>query len=325
MQDIYGREIDYLRVSITDRCNFRCSYCMPQEGIRLIKHDQILSYEEMLRVIKVLGQYGVNKIRLTGGEPLIRKGIVEFIRCIKKIGTVKDLAITTNGSLLAPMASELKSAGLDRVNISIDTLNPDRFAAITGTGKLAETLSGVKQAVEAGLAPVKLNVVSTEALTRDDVTLFINEVFAKPLIVRFIEYMPIGGSNVKSGLTIENIKAIINTSGYGALEPATVEKGNGPARYYRLPGMSGVFGFITPMSQHFCHSCSRIRLTADGRIKPCLLGNCEINIKEALRNGSSDQIIKDLFVKALELKPQAHKVGTSGQSMITREMFQVGG
>ena len=325
MQDNYGREIDYLRVSITDRCNFRCRYCMPPEGVRMAEHDQILKYEELLRIISILGKHGVGKIRLTGGEPLVRKGLVQFVRSIKAIGTVKDLAITTNGSLLAPLAADLKAAGLDRVNISIDTLDFRRFSYVTGVGKLQDTVDGINSALEAGLSPVKLNVVLTEVLTRNDIAYFIDQVYKKPLIVRFIEYMPIGGSGVASGFSIDSVKGIINDAGYGDLTTIKAELGNGPARYYRLPGSKGAFGFITPISEHFCHECSRLRLTADGRIKPCLLSNNEVDVKTALRSGANDEEVYNLFLQAVWQKPKAHKIGTPEQGVITREMFRVGG
>jgi len=326
MKDGYGRTIDYLRISLTDRCNFRCRYCMPPEGVTLSRHQDILSYEELLRVITILGEHGVNKIRLTGGEPLIRKGIVGFVRNIKKIGTITDLSMTTNGSLLGDMAQELKAAGLDRVNISIDTLDEGRFSDITGQGKLTEVLAGIESALAANLTPLKLNVVMTEVLSEADILYFIDKVQKLPIAVRFIEYMPVGPSGVKPGYDTLAIKEIINTVGRGMLEPTTVATGNGPAKYYRLPGAVGVVGFITAMSDHFCQSCNRMRLTADGKLKPCLLANHEIDIRTALRGGEGDQVIYELFLQALEQKPIGHRLGDHGEGAdLTRAMFQVGG
>jgi cyclic pyranopterin phosphate synthase len=326
MQDRYGRIIDYLRIAVTDRCNFRCSYCMPPEGVTLLEHKEILSYEELLRIITILGQQGVSKIRLTGGEPLVRKGIVEFVRSVKAIKSVKDLAMTTNGSLLWGMARELKAAGLDRVNISIDTNDPERFSRITGKGNLEDVLAGIQGAMEAGLNPVKLNVVVTEVLSEEDVYSFIDKVYQVPIAIRFIEYMPIGRSFMGQGSSIEAIKDKINKAGRGMLEAAVPVRGNGPAKYYRLPHALGVFGFITPMTEHFCHSCNRIRLTADGKFKPCLLTNHEIDVKTALRDGSSDKKIEELFFKALEGKPVGHTLeNTQGGADLIRKMSQVGG
>lgn len=326
MEDSYGRKIDYLRISITDRCNFRCSYCMPPEGVKLIEHAEILSYEELLRVITILGDHGVSKIRLTGGEPLVRKGIVDFIRNIRQIGTIKDLAMTTNGSLLGGMAHQLKEAGLDRVNVSIDTLDVKGFSNITGTGNLEDVLKGIDAAIDAGLTPVKLNVVLTEVLSEADILYFIHKVKENSIAVRFIEYMPIGRCGVKPGHSIMAIKNIINNAGHGALEPIVMERGNGPAKYYKLPGSRGAFGFITPISQHFCQSCNRIRLTADGKIKPCLLANLEIDIRSALRDGGNDQEIYELFLQALQVKPMRHILGETREGAdLVRGMFQVGG
>jgi len=326
MHDGYGRVIDYLRISVTDRCNFRCIYCMPPEGVKLLESQEILSYEELLRVITILGKHGVSKIRLTGGEPLVRKGIVDFIRSIRALGTIKDLAMTTNGSLLGDMAYQLKVAGLDRVNISIDTLDPERFARITGRGNLADVLKGIESAIEAGLAPVKLNIVLTEALSEQDVFYFVDQVYKYPIAVRFIEYMPIGRSGVKPGISITTLKSMISKLDYGVLEPAITVMGNGPAKYYRLPQALGVIGFITPISEHYCHSCNRIRLTADGKFKPCLLANHEIDIKAALRGGGGDREIVQLFLKTLQDKPVRHRLGDSREGAdLTRGMFQVGG
>ena len=325
MQDRFGRVIDYLRISLTDRCNFRCSYCMPPEGIRLLDIREILSYEELLRIIRILGCHGVSKVRLTGGEPLVRKGIVEFVRSVRELGLINDLSMTTNGSLLSNMAHQLKAAGLDRVNISIDTLNPERFTRITGGGRLEDTLKGIKSAIKAQLMPVKLNVVVTEALSEEDIDYFIAQVCEYPLVVRFIEYMPIGYSTVQTGLSLTAVKNIINDAGCGVLEPASVQ-GNGPARYYRLPQARGVFGFITPISEHFCHHCNRIRLTADGKIKPCLLSNREFDIKSVLRSEVSDREIYEMFLQAVENKPAGHKLGDNGKNnKLRRGMSQVGG
>ncbi len=326
MEDSYGRKIDYLRISITDRCNFRCSYCMPPEGVKLMEHAEILSYEELLRVIGILGDHGVTNIRLTGGEPLVRKGIVKFIHNIRQIGTIKDLSMTTNGSLLSSMAQDLKEAGLDRVNISIDTLDAKRFNKITGHGNLKDALQGIESAIDAGLTPVKLNVVVTEILSEMDIFYFIKKVKENPIAVRFIEYMPVGPCGVKPGYSIMAIKDIINNAGYGILEPTGMKRGNGPAKYYRLPDSSGVFGFITPISDHFCQNCNRIRLTADGKLKPCLLANHEIDIRSALRGGGRDQDIYELFLQALQAKPIRHVLGekTAGADLV-RGMFQVGG
>jgi len=326
MRDSYDRSINYLRVSVTDRCNFRCFYCLPSQGVRWMDHSDILTYEELLRLIAVFSQEGITRVRLTGGEPLVRKGIVEFVAAIKALGVIEDLSLTTNGSLLPTLAQPLKTAGLDRVNISLDTVNPARFAEITVHGRLEDTLQGIASALEAGLSPVKLNVVLTDALSESDLTYFINQVYRFPIAVRFIEQMPVGGCGVRPGLDIAAVKTLLNNTGFGSLEPAATGRGSGPAKYFHLPEAQGIFGFITPISEHFCGVCNRLRLTADGRLKPCLLSNQEIDIKTPLRAGASDTELAELFHQAVQEKPQGHSLcRASGHPEFRRSMSQIGG
>ncbi|MBP2649953.1 MAG: molybdenum cofactor biosynthesis protein [Firmicutes bacterium] len=329
MFDKYRRVVDYLRISVTDRCNFRCRYCMPPQGKSLHDADESLTYEELLRIIRILGQHGVNKIRLTGGEPLVRRGIVEFIHNIRQINTIKDLAMTTNGSLLGKnrMAERLKQAGLDRVNISIDTVDSADFADITGRGNLDDVLLGLKSALLAGFKPVKINVVVTEKLSDHDIAYFIAQVYQYSVAIRFIEYMPLGPTPISPGKSILMVKQMIEQASSRMLQSEVVMYGNGPARYYRLPKAKGVFGFITPMSDHFCHKCNRLRLTDDGKLKPCLLSNQEVDIKAALRNGCTDQNIYEFCRQALQNKGLKHQLdyNTSEKFSVTRPMFQVGG
>lgn len=326
MYDCHNRQINYLRVSVTDRCNFRCVYCMPTQGVKMLSHEGILSYEEFLRIIKILSNRGVNKIRLTGGEPLVRKGIIEFIRNITALQTITDLSMTTNGSLLAPMAAQLKAAGLTRVNISLDTINPERFRQITRGGELARTLEGMEAAIAVGLTPVKLNVVLTNQITEQDIAYFLDLVHRTPISVRFIEYMPIGEVQIGPGPSIDEVKATIDSSGRGELKPTLDIYGNGPAKYYTLPQAKGSFGFITPLSDHFCGVCNRIRLTADGKFKPCLLSNQEFDVKSALRNGASDDEIAELFYHVIKSKPQEHSLTNAGEpTQFFRKMSQIGG
>lgn len=324
MLDAYGRTIDYLRISITDRCNFRCAYCMPPEGIHLVNMADLLTFEEIVRIVRVLSMHGVNKIRLTGGEPLVRRGMIDLVRSIGSLEKVEDLAMTTNGSLLAVMAKDLKAAGLDRVNISVDTVDAVRFGQITGAGKLADVLNGVKAALAAGLAPVKLNVVLTEVLHQADVQYFVEQVYKYPVDVRFIEYMPIGDCQIQPGASIWTVKQWIESYGKGKLQPA-VCKGGGPAKYFRLKQSLGSFGFITPVSEHFCQACNRIRLTADGKIKPCLLANTEIDIKTAMRAGANDFDILNLFESALRQKSPHHNLQQPDREAGVRYMTQIGG
>ena len=325
MQDYHNRTINYLRVSVTDRCNFRCVYCMPPNGKEWLDHDDILTYEELLRLIAVFSREGINKVRLTGGEPLVRKGIVEFIAALSSTGRMEDISLTTNGSLLPPMAKELKQAGLNRVNISLDTVNPASFARITTCGRLEDTLRGIESAVEAGLTPVKLNVVLTEALRESDLAYFIEQVYQQPIAVRFIEYMPIGGES-SGGPDISAVKKMLNRLGRGNLSPVTSVKGNGPAKYYQFPKARGSFGFITPISDHFCAECNRLRLTADGKLRPCLLSNTEIDVRTPLRSGASDEELAAIFHQAVQEKPDGHSLcRTSGYPAFKRSMSQIGG
>jgi cyclic pyranopterin phosphate synthase len=326
MLDGYRRIIDYLRISVTDRCNFRCRYCMPSQGIQLLESSEILSYEELLRIIRILGQYGVTKIRITGGEPLLRRGIVDFLHRIREIDTVKELSMTTNGSLLSKdnMSFKLKQAGLDRINISMDTTNPIRFTHITRQGQLQQVLAGVESALAAGFKSVKLNVVVMEALSDEDISYFVTQVYKHPIAIRFIEYMPMGEKTILPKVSVSMVKNKIEL--HGLLKPAMGIEGNGPAKYYRLPQAQGVFGFITPMTEHFCHSCNRVRLTADGKVKSCLLSNQEVDVKSLLRKECVDQEIYELFAKALEEKQLQHSLCyREERSSVIRPMYRVGG
>lgn len=325
MRDNFDRQIEYLRVSITDRCNFRCSYCMPPHGVKWLSHDEILSYEELLRLIDIFSREGIKYVRLTGGEPLVRKGIVDFVAAVKGLGRIDDLALTTNGSLLPQYAAQLKAAGLDRVNISLDTVDPERFAKITYCGRLEDTLLGVESALAAGLTPVKLNVVLTEALSESDLAYFIEQVHRYPISVRFIERMPMGRRRRSTaGPDVAAVKKLLEATGLGTLIPAET-RGNGPARYWRLPKAQGTFGFITPISDHFCSACNRLRLTADGRLRPCLLTESEIDVKTPLRAGASDSELAELFHAAIREKPDGHTLCQARRPGSRRAMSQIGG
>ncbi len=326
MFDSFNRTIDYLRISVTDRCNFRCAYCMPDEGVSPLPHADILSYEEILRVICIVNRLGVKKVRLTGGEPLVRKGITGFISRLSALNILSDLSMTTNGSLLAEMAEDLKKAGLQRINISLDTADASKFALITRRGCVKDTLSGIKSALTAGLSPIKINVVLTEYFSESDLEYFVDLIFYLPVSVRFIEYMPVGSNSVKAGYSIVRLQEMICSLGKGLLLPVSLEAGNGPARYYRLPGALGSLGFITPISEHFCGQCNRMRLTADGKFKPCLLSDTEIDVKAALRAGADDEQIMKLFLQAVRIKPSGHNLYPDNDQLhFGRRMSQIGG
>jgi GTP 3',8-cyclase len=324
LSDSFQRPINYLRISVTDRCNLRCVYCMPEEGVTLMSHYDILSYEEIFTVVKAAAELGVNKVRLTGGEPLVRAGLPDLIRLLAAIETIDDISLTTNGILLAKHAAALKDAGLMRVNVSLDTLQPEKFQRITRWGKLEDTLMGIEAARAAGLNPVKINVVVMAGVNDDEIQDFARRTVTDGWHVRFIELMPTAGGDAFASklVSAEEIRKRIEP--LGTLEPWRTDVGNGPARYFRLPGASGTIGFITPVTEHFCYQCNRLRLTADGKLRPCLLDESEIDLREALRSGASADELKGLIEKAIAGKPQRHHLA-DGARHEGRPFSQVGG
>lgn len=325
MRDIYGRTIDYLRISVTDRCNYRCVYCMPPEGVTALAHADVLTYEEIVRLVAVASRVcGISRIRLTGGEPLVRNGIAGLVAQIAALPGIKDLAMTTNGSLFAAQAESLKRVGLKRVNISLDTLDPARYRTVTGGGSLEPVLAAVEQAVALDFQPVKINAVLTAALQRDDVEQLYQLVMRLPVVVRFIEYMPIGRQTVAPGLSVMAVRSLLTQLG-GELTEAPAMTGGGPARNYRLAGAAGAVGFITPLSEHFCSKCNRLRLTADGRLKPCLLSETEIGVREILRSGADDAALATVLTEAAGRKPRGHTLTPTYHEGFHRQMSQIGG
>lgn len=333
MKDKLGRGIDYLRISLTDRCNLRCIYCMPEKGIESIPHSSILSLEEISRAIECATKLGIKHIRFTGGEPTVRKGLVGLVERTAHTPGIESVALTTNATLLPNMAKDLKDAGLTRVNISLDTLDEEQYRFITRRGNLNDALCGIEAAFNAGLAPVKINTVAVRSLNQDFLS-FAMLTLKRPLHVRFIEYMPIGegdncggcGWGIEDVIPAKEILSAIDSkaraTGIGALEPAeeSAPVGWGPARYYRLPNAQGTIGVISAVSNHFCASCNRLRLTADGKIKPCLFSDEEYDVRTALRTGTDDDVLR-VFRAALIHKPSehGHRIGTH------RMMNQVGG
>ena len=333
MKDSHGRVIDYLRISLTDRCNFRCVYCMPAEGVCSMGHDEILRIEEIERLVRVAAGLGIKSVRLTGGEPLVRKGVVDLVDAITDIDGIENVSMTTNGVLLPAMIDDLQAAGLSRVNISLDTLDPDQFHAITRVGRLEDTLAGIDAALAAGLNPVKVNAVAVRSLDQDFLE-FAKLSIDRPLHVRFIEYMPVGDTSEDAGtgwgegdvIPSEELFQTINrraaAAGLPSLRAAGAAKplGWGPARYFEFPGAQGTVGFISPLSRHFCSECNRLRVTADGKVRPCLFSDTEYDVRAALRAGD-DGVVREVLLRALGAKPDEHhdKVGTD------RKMSQIGG
>jgi cyclic pyranopterin phosphate synthase len=312
LTDSFSRVIDYLRISITDKCNLRCIYCMPADGVAPAEHTDILSYEEIIRVATIAARLGVRKIRLTGGEPLIRKNIAFLVSSLKKITGIEELSLTTNGLLLADQATSLADAGLDRVNVSIDSLRPERFREITRGGDLDIVLKGLAAAEHAGLVPIKINMVPVRGMNEDEILDFASITIHAGHHVRFIECMPTGSVSFWSPqkyMTTDEIRKIIETLGF--LAPVRVRK-NGPSKYFRLEGAKGVIGFISALTHHFCSDCNRLRLTSDGKLRPCLFSETEIDLRSALRSGASDLEIERLLKLSIEVKPKEHQLNGKG-------------
>ncbi len=325
-RDDFGRAINYLRVSVTDRCNLRCLYCMPARGIEKRPHAAILRYEEMLLIIRAAAELGIHKVRLTGGEPLARLSLPEFVRMVAAVPGIDDLSMTTNGTLLARYAATLAGAGLHRVNVSLDTLHTDRFKRITRHGRLEDVWAGIAAARAAGLTPLKINMVVIRGLNDDEVTDFARRTWSEDWHVRFIEWMPIGAGMHWAGdgvVPIPEIRTRIEAE-LGPLESIHGPKGNGPARYYRLPGAKGTLGFIGALSEHFCATCNRLRLTADGRLRPCLMSAHEIDLSAPLRAGADLEAVKSLLEQAIHQKPPSHRLAEA-LSPRDRTMAEIGG
>lgn len=318
--DSFQRGIDYLRISVTDRCNLRCIYCMSSEGVPLIPHGDLLSYEEICAVVQAAGALGIMKVRLTGGEPLVRSELPILIRMLSQIEGIDDISLSTNGTLLKKYALELKQAGLKRVNVSLDTLKAGRFRHITRLGELADVLDGIEAAIGADLCPVKINMVVMRGINDDEVLDFASMTCKEGWHVRFIELMPF--TDVTEFVPSSEVRQRIEL--IGALEPCWPKTGNGPAKYFRLPGATGTIGFISPMTEPFCSSCNRIRLTSCGRLCSCLLSYDGIDLKEPLRSNASIQEIKQLIVEAVASKPEHHHL-TDAAVLVKRRMYQIGG
>ena len=329
--DAHERRISYLRVSVTDRCNLRCIYCMPEEGIDLVPMEDVLSYEEIRDVVRVAASMGLRRVRLTGGEPLARKGLVDLVGMISALPGIEEVALSTNGIVLARHAESLARAGLSRVNVSLDTLQPERFRSITRGGRLEDVLEGIDAARAAGLTPIKLNVVVMRGVNDDEAVDFARSTIDEDWQVRFIELMPFtalentGQQPAPSAAFVSN--ETVRRRIEEALRPLQPESGdgNGPARYYRLPGAKGRIGFISPLTEEgFCGRCNRMRLTATGKLRPCLLTDHEIDLMPSLRGGGGEDGIRRGIVAALASKPDAHHLG-DGNRPRRRRMIQIGG
>jgi len=308
MRDQHGRSIEYLRISVTDRCNFRCVYCMPEQGLDWLPRPQILSYEEITAVVRQLAPLGLKRLRLTGGEPTIRPDLTTLIRMLREVPGIEDIALSTNGVKLPEMASAMRAAGLDRVNMSADSLRADRIAAIARRTTSFDPVASALAATNAGLDPLKLNVVMIRGVNDDEVEDFAALTIEHPWHVRFIELMPVGdmaATEFEKVVPSDEILARIAARFGTLLADDGPARGNGPARYQRIAGGAGSIGVITPMTHTYCDSCNRVRLTADGRLRTCLYGDHEVNLREPLRAGEP---LEPLFRQALADKPKEHEL-----------------
>ena len=325
--DLYGRRITYLRLSVTDRCNLRCRYCMPLQDFTRLPSEAILTYEEIVRICQILTRLGVKKIRLTGGEPLVRQGIMDLIGRLGKIEGIGELCLTTNGVLLKKYAGGLFRAGVRHLNISLDSLRPERFAAVTGRDLFSSVWKSLETVLEMGFSPVKINSVIMKGINDDEIPALAGLTLQHPFEVRFIEFMPIGGKSTWSPekmMPCREIKERIEEA-YGALKPVARSSNAGPANVYGLEGAPGRIGFISPLSNHFCGTCNRLRLTAEGHLRLCLFSDEEINVKEALRKGMTLRELTEFFRQAVRKKPEGYRTGGRRTPSCSRGMSAIGG
>lgn len=325
--DRFGRRHTDLRVSVTDRCNIRCFYCMPPEGVPFRSHGDILRFEEIERLVRIAAGLGCRKVRITGGEPLVRKGIVDLVAMLADVRAVDDLAMTSNGILLPDLADPLRKAGLDRLNISLDTLNPEKFRRITGHDELPRVLRGIDAALVAGFQPLKLNALAIRGQTEEEVVPLAEFARRRGLHLRFIEFMPMDGHGQWSGCRVLSAEEILRilADHYGPLEPCVRQGSTAPATEYCYADGSGRLGVIPSVTQPFCETCSRLRLTADGQIQNCLFCGKRWDARSALRAGASDAQIARLFGEAVAAKPQSHGTDNGEFAQSEWAMHEIGG
>jgi cyclic pyranopterin phosphate synthase len=321
--DTHGRRINYLRLSVTDRCNLRCQYCMPAEGIRKLQHSDILSFEELHRIARLAISLGIEKIRITGGEPLVRKGLVGFLQNLSAIDGLKELVLTTNGLLLREYAVDLRRAGVHRLNVSLDSMKQDTFSYLTRGGNLAKAQDGIAAAEEAGFPPVKINTVVIRGVNDSEVLDFAALTLRTPLQVRFIEYMPTNTAPGWSSAFVSGGEILQKISREYRLEPLPNARAAGPAKLYRIPGALGTIGIITPISDHFCASCNRIRVTATGTVKGCLFDNGGTSLKPYLEGGDNE--LRAELMRVLRNKPDRHHLLDSDSLITPFSMAEIGG
>lgn len=326
LSDQFNRPITYLRISVTDKCNLRCVYCMPESGLPWLPKSEILSYEEIGQIVRAAASAGVRSVRLSGGEPLIRRDLHRLVSAINAIDGIEDISLSTNGLLLADQIDELVSAGLRRVNVSLDTLRPERFEQIARRPGLDRVLAGINAAIARGLTPVKINVVVMRGQNDDEIADLAEWTKRQPVYARFIEVMPVHenlgvqrDSYVSSDEILERVRAI------GNLQPAIGPGGNGPARYFAFDGAPGAVGVISPLSHDYCERCNRVRLTADGRLRLCLFGDQDIDLRAPVRSGASTGDLVEILRSAMLIKPERHHLRLGETSSRMRAFSEIGG
>jgi cyclic pyranopterin phosphate synthase len=305
MKDQFGRRIEYLRVSVTDKCNLRCVYCMPLEGLDWMRKDEILTYEEIAAIVRAMAALGLRRVRITGGEPLVRRDLPDLVRLLAAVPGIDDLSLSTNAVLLAEQAADLRAAGVHRVNVSLDSLRPDRVDEIARRpGSFPKIMAGLDAAEHVGFAPIKVNVVLMRGVNDDEVEDFAEITRKRPWHIRFIEVMPTGANlDVSAQQFFSCQEALRRLRAVDRLEPVEGPRGNGPATYFRFPGAAGTVGVITPMSHNYCDRCNRMRLTANGQLRPCLFGEIQTNLRDPLREGAD---LLPLIEETLRIKPERH-------------------
>jgi cyclic pyranopterin phosphate synthase len=321
--DTFGRKINYLRLSVTDRCNMRCRYCMPEDGVDKLPHQEVLSYEELLRIARAAVSLGVEKIRVTGGEPLVRKDIVPFLGELAAIPGLKQLVLTSNGQLLEKMADDLRAAGVQRLNISLDSLDPERFRTITRVGELKQVMAGIAAADRAGF-PVKINMVVMRGVNDDEIEAIASLAIERPYTVRFIEYMPSAKEHSWQSLVLPGTEIFERLSAKFSLQPILRGELSGPAKEYRIEGAAGTLGIITPVTGHFCAECNRIRVTSTGMTKGCLFSGEELDLKPFLA-AEDPQLLQDALRRIVEGKPGRHQMSCESADHAPFEMSAIGG
>ena len=330
MIDQYNRDINYLRISITDHCNLRCQYCVPKDGHSLLGHNDILRYEEILRVVMIAVKMGITKVRITGGEPLVRRGVIDFIATLNLIEGIEDISLTTNGILLEEASEKLFASGVRRINVSLDSLDPEKYHWITRGGSIQAVLRGIDRVYALGFSPIKINIVAIKGFNDDEIIKFAELTLDRPYQVRFIELMPLGFAgmeNLGKFLSNDLIKEQISQHYPLEMVKGRRKKSDGPADIYKIKAGQGEIGFISPVSHHFCRSCNRLRLTADGHLRACLLLDDEIDLRLPLRSGCTNSDLETLLRSAVAKKPVGHQMNCEERHMkkCLKEMTSIGG